>query len=184
MKKASWDLLHFQENSWNEGVSFVETIEQSTKGFFMFVLRATLVRKYSFEFCICFFLRTFYDPSWPKKGRMKYLVISRISSKNCRQGERVKNTFGCQISVGQYCIDELTCPNWSPIFAKVCYFDLKRRGMTKRLRHPHLRYSSWIILTAPSKCQVEQLEFWLACLRLLLHPLSKLNLKRLSLCRV
>ena len=27
---------NFQEKSWNEGVSFVETLDQSTKGFFMF----------------------------------------------------------------------------------------------------------------------------------------------------
>ena len=27
---------NFQENLWNEGVSFVETLDQSTKGFFMF----------------------------------------------------------------------------------------------------------------------------------------------------
>ena len=29
---------NFQEISWNEGVSFVETLDQSTEGFFMFVL--------------------------------------------------------------------------------------------------------------------------------------------------
>ena len=28
----------FQENLWNEGVSFVETLDQSTKGFFMFAM--------------------------------------------------------------------------------------------------------------------------------------------------
>ena len=27
---------NFQEKSWNEGVSFVETLNQSNKGFFMF----------------------------------------------------------------------------------------------------------------------------------------------------
>ena len=32
---------NFQENLWNDGVSFVETLDQSTTGFLMFALRST-----------------------------------------------------------------------------------------------------------------------------------------------
>ena len=32
----NYNSTNFQENSWNEGVSFVEALDQSTKGFFKF----------------------------------------------------------------------------------------------------------------------------------------------------